>query len=52
MAGMVPLEASFFLLLFISLKPPFVYFNQAVTSEAALLVSRGGHYLHSCQENS
>lgn len=44
MAGMVPLEASFFLILFfISLKPPFVYLNQAVTSDAVLLVSRGGH---------
>jgi len=44
MAGKVPLGAALFLLLFISLKPPFVYFNQAVTSDAVLLVSRGGHY--------
>jgi len=44
MAGMVPLEASLFLLLFISLKPPLVSFNQAVTSDAVLPVSRGGHY--------
>ena len=33
-----------FCFFFISLKPPFVYFNQAVTSDAVLLVSRGDLY--------